>query len=36
MKWTFPLLASTLPLLAQAEIYKCLNEHGKPVFSQRP
>ncbi|MCG8053858.1 MAG: DUF4124 domain-containing protein [Candidatus Thiodiazotropha endolucinida] len=36
MKWIIPFLASTLPLLAQAEIYKCLDEHGKPTFSQRP
>ncbi|MCG7911909.1 MAG: DUF4124 domain-containing protein [Candidatus Thiodiazotropha taylori] len=36
MKWIIPFLGSTLPLLAQAEIYKCLDEHGKPTFSQRP
>ncbi|MCG7965172.1 MAG: DUF4124 domain-containing protein [Candidatus Thiodiazotropha taylori] len=36
MKWIFPFLVSTLPLFAQAEIYKCIDERGKPIFSQRP
>jgi predicted RNase H-like nuclease (RuvC/YqgF family) len=35
VKWIFPLFVFTLPLLAQADIYKCVNE-GKTTFSQLP
>jgi predicted RNase H-like nuclease (RuvC/YqgF family) len=36
VKWIIYLLVSTLPQLAQAEIYKCVNEKGNTTFSQRP